>query len=156
MLFNTFNYIKRSIKQISQKFQRKKVAYSLINVEYCSQTGEPILCLQCENKNYFVKKHLSIFLNQTDVWTNFDRNDFEKIIELKTIWKLAPELQLISHYTKNNTTYIVLRDKEGQILIEELNKTGRSKEFLDKLSPKNAYLLGYLLANEDQSQTLAD
>ncbi|MBN9287188.1 MAG: hypothetical protein BGO43_02105 [Gammaproteobacteria bacterium 39-13] len=153
-----FKYIRHLFEfpRFVRKFQRKKIAYTLIDVEYCPQTREPILFLRCEKENYFIKKHLSVFWDQKAAWDDCSRQDIEKIIELKTTWQLSPEFQLISHYTKNCMTYIVLRNKAGQIFVEELQKTGRKKEFLDKLSPNNAYLLGYLLANEDQAQSLAD
>lgn len=154
MLFNILNFVVYLFKQCisHQQLAIIKVPYKLLHVEYCSQTREPILFLQQAKPPYIIKRYLSVFLQQKNILDSLSKKDIESIIELKTMWRLSPTLQLISHFTKNHITYLVFRDKSGNTFVEELKKTGRKKEFLEKLSPNNAHLLGYLLANEDQSQ----
>lgn len=63
---------------------------------------------------------------------------------------LPPRYFLISHFCKGNSTLVVFMDKHGASFVHEVSQIARQKEFINRLSPKDAYLLGYLLANEEE------
>jgi hypothetical protein len=41
-------------------------------------------------------------------------------------------------------------DNHGASFVYEVSQIARQKEFINRLSPRDAYLLGYLLANEEE------
>ncbi len=120
----------------------------LADVEYCRKTQEPVLHLQYVGKKDIVKKHLSDF-NQHIPLAAFSKKHIEKIVELKTRWALSPKTRLIAHFDENQITWVVLRDNTGNTLIEKVMLLARKKEVVQQLSPKDAYLLGYLLGCEE-------
>ena len=63
---------------------------------------------------------------------------------------LSPRYFLVSHFCKGNSTLVVFMDKHGASFVYEVSQIGRQKEFINRLSPRDAYLLGYLLANEEE------
>jgi hypothetical protein len=63
---------------------------------------------------------------------------------------LPPRYFLISHFCKGNSTFVVFMDKHGASFVYEVSQISRQKEFINRLSPRDAHLLGYLLANEEE------
>ncbi|MFI4938461.1 MAG: hypothetical protein ACHQJ6_08150 [Candidatus Berkiellales bacterium] len=61
----------------------------------------------------------------------------------------GPHFIFTDHFELQHVMRIVYQDKQGKKHIGELLKLGRKKEFISKLSPLDAYLLGYLLGCEE-------
>lgn len=62
----------------------------------------------------------------------------------------ACELKLVAHFKRGHITYIVYKDKDGKAFTENILSQGRKKTFFKKFSTPDAYLLGYLLGNQER------
>lgn len=66
----------------------------------------------------------------------------------------TPPLSLLSHYEDSTITFIVVKDKLGNIFKEKLSKVARSPVLIRQFSAQDAHLLGYLLGHEDTLATI--
>jgi len=129
---------------------KKELKLKVIEVEKCANTSEPILHLRDINKNTVIKKTISSLFKEKNVLKIFSKDDFDKIIDLKIAWAKTPEIKLLGHVSKNQTTEIILKDKLGRKVTHSIAHIGRNKDIINNLSPKDAYTLGYLLGCEEE------
>ena len=60
-----------------------------------------------------------------------------------TLKKTSPEI--LSHFDKNSSTYVIWRDKRGAVFSESVETLSKKNYVLEQFSIKDAFLLGYLL-----------
>jgi hypothetical protein len=80
---------------------------------------------------------------------NTKKEEVTQIPSLESHWKF-PEISLLSHFKAENATQVIYQDQKGNTFIEKVSSVARKKEFIGKLSPNDAYLLGYLLGCEEE------
>lgn len=115
--------------------------------------GHPILQLQWAGQRSVFFRSLEEILAHEKLLYALDYIDLKKILQLKITTDLAPSLRLVAHFNENNTEKIVYKDKRNQTFIKNIAEI-RKKDFIKSFSPNDAYLLGYLLAWEDQRQEI--
>src|SRR5689334_7837509 len=95
-------------------------------------------------KVYLMVKKIASYLSFSKI------KNFFHTMKLIVERMLPPQYFLVSHFCKGNTTLVVFMDRHGDSFVHEVSEIGRHKAFINRLSPRDAYLLGYLLANEEE------
>ncbi len=125
-----------------------KAGYKLVLVEYNDKMEEPVVTLKVDGQNDYLKVSLSALFNQEIRLEGFGIKDIQTIVELRTRWMLSPQIKLVSHFVRGCSTQVVFHDKKGNITLHEVKQVGRQAEVINQLSSNDAFLLGYLLADE--------
>lgn len=58
--------------------------------------------------------------------------------------------KILGHVDRGAVTYVIWQNHKGEIFSKEVQSLAKEKEFLQCLSKKDAFLLGYLLGAEHE------
>ena len=133
-------------------FYCNRLSYKLVKIDHCDKSKEPVLTMQVKGQNQYLKMSLTVFFNQNNMLKAICVNDLVKIIEFKTTWALSPQVKLASHFFHGCSTHVVLQDRKGNRYQQDVKKVGLQRELIKQLSSKDAFLLGYLVADQRDSQ----
>ncbi len=67
--------------------------------------------------------------------------------------KAQPELILVSHFYEGQSIQVLIQDKKGKKIIHDIQHFARKKELISLVSSKDAFLLGYLLAEDSSARS---
>ncbi|MBS0290612.1 MAG: hypothetical protein JSS07_11340 [Proteobacteria bacterium] len=76
------------------------------------------------------------------------------ILKLRKYFRSSPQIVIVSHFYQNETIQVLMKDKQGSTQVHQLQSVARKKDIINQLSAKDAFLLGYLLAEHEQANPI--
>lgn len=73
---------------------------------------------------------------------------------LKRLNFSAPELSILSHFYQGQSIQVLFQDRAGKKFTHDIQTFARRKDLITQVSSKDAFLLGYLLAEDSTTKTL--
>ncbi len=64
------------------------------------------------------------------------------------------ELFIVSHFYQGQSIQVLFKDRNGKKFTHDIQIIARRKDLIEQVSPKDAFLLGYLLAEDSTTKTL--
>ncbi|MBS0286974.1 MAG: hypothetical protein JSR17_06745 [Proteobacteria bacterium] len=59
-----------------------------------------------------------------------------------------PRLFIVSHFYQGQTIQVLIQDSKGKKITQDIQSLARQKKLIKQLSAQDAFLLGYLLAED--------
>ncbi len=67
---------------------------------------------------------------------------------------ITPQFSIVSHFYQDHTIHVLLQDRKGKKITHEVQNIAKQKELIVQLSAMDAFLLGYLVAEDVTAKSL--
>lgn len=145
----------QNTRLVRKKFSRVKVNKfyrKIIVVDYCKIKKEPLLMIKDKKANKTERYWITSICKDEKFLSSLSRRDIKKIFVILLKWLQPPSFIINGYIYRNQKSLINGYTITGKRFIKSVDSIREKNKFILRLSPLDAYHLGYFLCYEEQQK----